>query len=184
MSLKIMGGRFKGLEVKTPKNFEQSLRPTASRVRESLFNILFQKIENRRVLDLFAGVGSLGFEALSRGAAEVTFIEKDQTHLSLIYENIERLKVQRESSVIKGVLPKALSLLRDSFDLVFIDPPYEKGLVELVLNDAHFFKHVHSESIIIVEQSKHSDILSPERFELTREHRIGDTCLCFFKPRF
>lgn len=181
MSIKIVGGEFKGREIKTPKTYTSNLRPTASRVRESLFNILFQEIPGKKVLDLFAGIGSLGFEAVSRGASFVTFIEKDPKHLAFIRKNAETLRIEDKVSILRGNLPEILGALKSVFDVVFIDPPYERFFEHGVLGHPQFLKLLHPGSLIIVEQSKHSDMVSIEPFKMVRIHRVGDTCLCFFK---
>jgi 16S rRNA (guanine966-N2)-methyltransferase len=107
----------------------EGLRPTSSKLRETLFNLLAARIEGARVLDGYAGTGAIGIEALSRGAATVVFVERDRRAQTLIAENLERCGVQNGYAIIRASLGRALETLRreapPGFDLVLLDPPYE-----------------------------------------------------------
>lgn len=125
----IIGGKFKKRALVTPKT--DKVRPTTSQLREALFNICQFNVEDSRFLDLFAGSGAMGLEALSRGAAQVTFIENNRSALAAIKENIASLHVEKESTLLGLDALKALQRLYDQgllFDLIYIDPPYGKGL--------------------------------------------------------
>ena len=129
MSLRITGGRLRGRVLGSPADL--AVRPTTSRVREALFSILGQALPGLRVLDLFAGAGTLGIEAASRGARLVVFVERDSGPLRLLRSNAEVLRGHSEVSVVAGDVLEALPRLAQeghTFDLVFLDAPYGKGL--------------------------------------------------------
>lgn len=141
MSLRIIGGAFKGRRIKAPKN--QATRPALESLRESLFNICQMKVEGSFVLDLFAGSGSIGFEALSRGARSVVFVEKDRKAMKCIRENIDTLQVQDRAKTLFIDAFIAVEKLKSSFfDIICIDPPYDiithemkEGLLLQILNN-------------------------------------------------
>lgn len=137
--MRIVGGKFKGRTLVTPEG--RDTRPTSDRAREAVFNVLAHAnwspgLDDRRVLDLFAGSGALGFEALSRGAAFALFVETDAAARGAIRDNIEALglfgvtRIHRRDATDLGVKPAGLA---DPFDLVFLDPPYHKGLGEAAI---------------------------------------------------
>lgn len=135
--MKICAGKYKGLSLNAPKG--SVTRPTSGRLREALFNISQDYIEKCRFLDLFAGSGAMGLEALSRGAEVATFIEKDRFAWEAIEQNIARLKVETQSIVLRGdvfVWLEKLAKRQAQFDVIYADPPYEaiygKKVVEAV----------------------------------------------------
>ena len=126
--MRVITGTARGRRLKTPENYD--IRPTTDNVKESVFNIIQFDIEGRRVLDLFAGTGQLGIECLSRGAAEAVFIDENTAAVKIVKENL------KTCGFTAAVLQQdALSYLRHCgrFDLVFVDPPYDSGLYESVL---------------------------------------------------
>jgi 16S rRNA (guanine(966)-N(2))-methyltransferase RsmD len=123
--MRIIAGIHKGRVLQAVKS--ELLRPTTSMMREALFNICQQEIEGSSFLDLFAGIGAIGLEALSRGAKEVYFVEKERRHVEVIHANIALLQEQYRSHVLAQDVFKALSYLEKrglSFDIIFADPPY------------------------------------------------------------
>ena len=124
MSLRIIGGSFKGRILKTPKG--PSTRPTQGMLRESVFNICQNEIAGARFLDLFAGSGAMGFEALSRGASHATMIESNRSALSTIRENIALLQVASQTTVIPFDALQAMKRLPSPFEVIYVDPPYSK----------------------------------------------------------
>lgn len=138
-AMRIIGGRFKGRAIQAPSG--RDTRPTADRAREGVFNILAHApwspgLEGRRVLDLFAGSGALGLEALSRGASFALFVDTDSSARGALRDNIEALglfgvtRIHRRDATDLGAKPAGLG---EPFDLVFLDPPYGKGLGEAAL---------------------------------------------------
>lgn len=123
----IIGGSKKNRRIASPKSMET--RPTSSRLRETLFNICQHKIEDAQFLDLFAGSGAIGLEALSRGAAFCTFVDNSKESIAVIRKNVEELGYQKNSALSQGDVFTILKLLerkKASFDIIYIDPPYEK----------------------------------------------------------
>ncbi len=132
--MRIISGRFKGRRLTAPAGMD--IRPTADRIKESIFNILGQRIRNTTVLDLFAGTGALGIEALSRGAAFAVFVDQSNTALSVIRHNVRHLDVEDRIRIIRWNIKRNLNCLlsmKRKFDLVFMDPPYEKDSVSPAL---------------------------------------------------
>lgn len=139
MSLKILGGTFRSRSLFAPKG--NATRPSLAILRKSLFDSLQGTLEEARVIDLYAGSGSIGFEALSRGAAHVTFVERERAALDCIRKNVETLKVTSHCSIMACDVFEALKKLQKKeleFDLIYVDPPYEVnqrlGLIQDVLS--------------------------------------------------
>lgn len=128
--MRVISGTFRGRRLAAPAG--TAIRPTADRIKESVFNILGRGLEAKRVLDLFAGTGALGIEALSRGAAWALFVDRSKTARMTIVHNIRNLGLQDRTRVIQWDIMKNLNFLfweRQPFDLVFMDPPYETNAV-------------------------------------------------------
>jgi len=150
--MRIIAGKYKGRILKTLKG--KTVRPTADRVREAIFSVLGEKVEGTDVLDLYAGSGALGLEALSRGAGFVVFVEKNPRVAQLIRSNIDSLKVKEKTRVWKTdviVALKNLELEKCAFDLVFLDPPYGKGHCEKTLSVLGNGKLLNHDAIVVVE---------------------------------
>ena len=150
------------------------LRPTSDRVRESLFSMLTHHdvIHGARVLDLFAGTGALGLEALSRGAAEVCFVENGRVGQKLLRENIEKLRVDRETTVMRNDATQLGSWPNAAFDLVFLDPPYGKGMGQLALAAARAGGWLSPGAMIIWEEN--APMNAPKGFERLDKRKYGD----------
>ena len=148
-------------------------RPTTGKVKESLFSIIQFDIEGRRVLDLFAGTGQLGIEALSRGAAECVFIDRRPDAVRLIHENLALCRLADRARVRQG---DALPYLRsgEKFDLIFLDPPYASGLLEQALTDIAAFDICRQHGIIVAESAADTVLpaLAPP-YSLYRQYRYG-----------
>lgn len=130
MSLRIIGGQFKGRILKTPKG--SGTRPTQGMLRESVFNICQNEIQGARFLDLFAGSGAMGLEALSRGASHITLVENDRRAISSIRENIAILQAASQTTLITSDVVRALKQLSSPFDIIYIDPPYDTPVLPLI----------------------------------------------------
>ena len=128
-------------------------RPTTDKVKESMFNIIQFDIEGRRVLDLFGGTGQLGLEALSRGAAFCTFVDQRREAAALIRENIRLTGFSDRARVVQGEALSFLASCREKFDLVFLDPPYQSGLLEEALNQLTRFDILQEYGIIMCESA-------------------------------
>lgn len=181
--MRIISGRWRGRRLKTPKF--ASIRLTSDKVRESLFNIIGDKITGKKFLELFAGGGSVGIEALSRGAEKVVFVEKNPKIVRLLSENLKRLEIESASEIIARDVMIALKYLDkrgDKFSYVFLDPPYRKqNLLKKTLEYLSGLAILEKKCIIIVEYYK--QIYLPEKISrLTLDMRkiYGDTVLSFY----
>jgi 16S rRNA (guanine966-N2)-methyltransferase len=183
--MRIISGVSKGRKLATPKN--QTIRPTSDRVKESIYNILGDRVKGKVVLDLFAGTGNLGIEALSRGATKALFVEKGRQALRLIQKNLSQSGMARQSEILPMDVSRAIGILnrrKESFDLILMDPPYEKGLIQKTLLKLRLQRIDHRDSILVIEHDRREPI--PEVLEgwiLFRQRRIGDTMISFLTPR-
>ena len=179
--MRIISGTSKGRKLVTPKKY--SLRPTSDRVKESLFNILASEIEGKVVLDLFAGTGNLGIEALSRGARKVIFVEKGRQALRLIQANLNQFGLEDRSEILPKDVNRAIGILKqrgECFDLILMDPPYEKGLIQRTLMKLNSHQIYHRDSILVIEHNRREPLPHIlDGWNLIRQQKIGDTLLSF-----
>jgi 16S rRNA (guanine966-N2)-methyltransferase len=164
----------------------QDIRPTSDKVREAIFNLLGQDVSDTKVLDLFAGTGSLGIEALSRGAQWVLFIDSCDRAVRLIRENLDRCGLGGRGHVVKKDLNKGLPwgspLLKEKIDLVFMDPPYRKGMITPLLEVLSDRQVLSPLAIVVAETSKTEWLPNPlGKLRLVKERRYGDTRIHIFK---
>ena len=182
--MRIISGTSRGRRLITPK--KEFLRPTSDRVKESIFNMLGREVEEKVVLDLFSGTGNLGIEALSRGAKRAVFVEKSRDAFKLIQRNISTCHLEDRSEVLLKDVEQAIRMLkrkRECFDLILMDPPYEKGLIERTLKRLHTETIYHGESILVIEH--HRRELLPDIsgvWNLIRQRRMGDTLISILIP--
>ena len=167
--MRVITGSARGRRLKTPEN--DAIRPTTDNVKEAVFNILQFDVEGRRVLDLFAGTGQLGIECLSRGAASAVFVDRDQAALQIVRENLK-------TCGLNGTLVNtdALSYLKGggTFDLIFIDPPYDSGLYDEVLRTVNQVDKLSEGGIIIVEARRDTPLPNMDPpYRMLREYRYG-----------
>jgi 16S rRNA (guanine966-N2)-methyltransferase len=183
--MRIVAGRFRGTALAAPTSYD--IRPTSDRVREAVFNILAHGlegfvIESARVLDLFAGTGALGLEALSRGASYVHFVEEDAEARGLIRRNIETLGAMGATKIYRRDATKlgAIGTLRP-FGLVFADPPYGKGLAEKALAAALSGGWLISNAIAVIEERADAVFEPPAGLTLLDRRIYGDTAIHFLR---
>jgi 16S rRNA (guanine966-N2)-methyltransferase len=175
--MRVIGGLFKSRKLCFPKT--RATRPVTDRAKETIFNVLGTFCEEATVLDLFAGSGSLGIEALSRGASQVCFVDSEKPAYSCIYKNIEALSLQDRSQVFEMPVLGALKNLEKrgkKFNLVFLDPPHNKGLIKKVLHRLDRSDIVAPFGTIAVGRSNLESL--PEDLKtlyLQREIKIGQT---------
>ncbi|SFT74495.1 16S rRNA (guanine(966)-N(2))-methyltransferase RsmD [Selenomonas sp. GACV-9] len=183
--MRIITGSARGCRLKTPKG--QDTRPTADRIKESLFNILGQKVLDRKVLDIFAGTGSLGLEAVSRGAGCAVLVDKATA--SLIQENARLTRLQDKVKVRGGDVFAELGQLDRSqagFDLIFCDPPYHKGLWEkaLMMIDQSEGIMAHNGILVVEHGADENELPVLSRLMAVMNRRYGHTTqLTFFQWR-
>jgi 16S rRNA (guanine(966)-N(2))-methyltransferase RsmD len=184
--MRIITGKARGLHLNVPKNYD--VRPTADRVKESLFNIIGSKAVGAAVLDLFAGSGNLGLESWSRGARFVQFVDNSRVSLKLTESNILKCRAEADCKVLKHDAEAAVDLLykqRHRFDLIFVDPPYNKGWVQKILAKLVKSPLLAENGWMIAEHSMHDDISDavPEEYEIFRSQQYGETVLSFIKRK-
>ena len=182
--MRIITGSARGVNLKSPKGM--NTRPTSDRVKEALFSILGQKVANRHVLDIFAGTGGLGLEALSRGSAEATFIDK--ATFDIIEYNAKATKLAERCRIMKGDVFASLAKLKSGekeYGLVFIDPPYQKGLWEKTLVAIDDLTLLSLNAIVVVEHGGgENNYPMLKNLELVDNRRYGHTTqLSFFQRR-
>lgn len=178
--MRIISGSSKGRVLARPKG--QAIRPTSDRVKESIFNILRDEIEGKMVLDLFAGTGNLGIEALSRGAKKTIFVEKGRQALRIIQRNLTQFGFEERSEIIPKDANRAIGILKqrgESFDLILMDPPYEKGLIKRTLMKLDSNPIYHKDSILIIEHDRRENLPRTMDWNLFRERQFGDTVISF-----
>ena len=169
--MRVITGTARGRVLKELEGLET--RPTTGKVKESMFSIIQFDIEGRRVLDLFAGTGQLGIEALSRGAAECVFVDRRADAVELIREKVALCKLEDRAKIRQG---EALPYLRsgEKFDIVFLDPPYASGLLAQALTDIAAFDICRAHGIIIAESAADTVLPAmPSPYALYREYRYG-----------
>lgn len=176
--MRIVSGSRGGRRLKAPS--DRRIRPTPDKVREALFSILGERVRDARFLDLFAGTGANGLEALSRGAHQAVFIESARQALALIRENIERLEFAEACVVVNGSLPGALARVAGSepFDIVFADPPYESAQLSLLLASPELPKLLAPGAPVVVETGRKSGAAWPG-WDVDSVRDYGDTRLLF-----
>ena len=178
MRLRITAGYLKGRYINVPKS--DLVRPTTERVRETLFNILNNKIsfDGIKVLDMYSGSGSLGFECLSRGAGELHFVEKNSVIYKTLEENIRQLQVNDKCRIYKLPAIKFSSLkIEDGYDLILADPPFFKDDIYNVVDNLLKNKYFRSDSIMVIERSVQTKNKDIENFKVEPFRIIGDACL-------
>jgi 16S rRNA (guanine966-N2)-methyltransferase len=176
--MRVVGGSLRGRTLAAPKS--QSIRPTADRLREALFNILVHAYDNpiagARVLDLFAGTGALGIEALSRGAAFALFVDDGAEARALLRENVATLGLGGTSRIFRREATKlGPAHPVEPFSLAFLDPPYGKGLAEQALASARAGGWLVPDALIVVEEAKKSAFAAPEGFSEIERRSYDDT---------
>ncbi len=182
--MRIVGGRLKGRNIASPASRE--IRPTQDRLREALFNILVHAYDNpidgARVLDLFAGTGALGIESVSRGAAFTLFIDNGAEARALLRNNVEALglggvtKVYRRDATILGPAHPV-----EPFSLVFLDPPYGKGLADKALVSLRDGGWLTPSALLVVEEAKAAAFKAPDGFEELERRAYDDTEFVFLR---
>jgi 16S rRNA (guanine966-N2)-methyltransferase len=179
--MRLAGGNRARATIVAPKG--KKTRPTGAKVREAMFGILAQRVEGARVLDLFAGSGALGLEAMSRGAASVVFVDDDANAVMTIRRNAVRVVPDGERWRIMPMhATRALRTLRGTFDIVLIDPPYERGAADelrLMMQKAL----LHPDGIAVIEHSPSAAPDLPASMEVVKRAKYGDTALTFAVAR-
>lgn len=181
LGVRVISGSARGLKLNTPG--DDRVRPTTDRVKESMFNIVQDWVYDSQVLDLFAGSGALGIEALSRGASQAVFCDNSLDSIKIIKSNIEKARVADRSQIVSGDFKRCLRDMEaknQSFDMIFVDPPYYEGLFEEVLDTIRSCKILKKDGIVIVEHDAKKPIGQVEGLEVYKEKKYGITMLTFY----
>ncbi|SDF55393.1 16S rRNA (guanine(966)-N(2))-methyltransferase RsmD [Bosea robiniae] len=186
--MRIVGGRLRGRPLAGPKPGIGSIRPTSDRLRESLFNVLAhaygETVESARVLDLFAGTGALGFEALSRGAGFALLVDDGTEARGIIRENQMALGLAGFSRIFRRDATKLGPITGMApFGLVFCDPPYRKGLGEKALISAREGGWLAPDALIVLEEAADAEISLPEGFEELERRSYGETQVVMLRAK-
>lgn len=181
--MRIIGGEAKNRRIYSPKG--SHIRPTSDGIKESLFNML-QELSGKSFLDLFAGSGNVGLEALSRGAAKVVFVEKNAAMVSAIRRNLQELGFNDRYEIVAIEAAKGIRQLQkreERFDFLFADPPYERGFISEIFRCLDEGGLMSQDGLVIIQHSTREDLPGPNagNFMLTNQRRYGDTFLSFFK---
>lgn len=149
--MRVIAGKAKRLQLKTPKGMDT--RPTTDRIKETLFNMIQDELYDIHFLDLFSGSGGIGIEALSRGAKKAVFVEQNREAVAVIKENLQYTHLDGQADVMNCSAISAISMLqgRETFHVVFMDPPYSKGLEKEVLRHPSFIQILEEKALVIVE---------------------------------
>ena len=186
--MRIISGKSRGRILRSPgSNSNAGIRPTADRVKEALFSILGHRIRGARVLDLYAGTGALGLEALSRGADLAVFVDNGVAAIELVNKNVELCGFSESSAIIRRDLTRGLSFLRElspvgGFDLIFLDPPYRLGLVAQFLNGLADFQLLALDGLVVAEEGGEVELAEVYPGLSLADHRhYGDTGIWLYQ---
>jgi len=177
--VRIISGKHKGRRLAGGK--KTKVRPTSDRVKESIFNILREEVMGKRILDLFAGVGSLGIEALSRGAESVTFVDTSSPSINILKKNLKNLNLKSKSTILRMDGLRALDKLKQNFQMIFADPPYLKGFVQRIIDSIVQSEVLEKNGVLILEHHKKETFSFPEeKLVALKQKKFGDTVISFF----
>jgi 16S rRNA (guanine966-N2)-methyltransferase len=182
MGIRIIGGRYKGKKLISLEG--KSVRPTSGIVRESIFNILSNHVIGAVVLDLFAGTGALGIEAISRGANHAVFIDRNPKALVTILKNVQASKINEKVEIIQWDILKSLDCLRSRhlrFNLIFLDPPYHQGMVEPSLINLEKSESLEENCIMVIEHGLKELIPDLRNIRISDQRKYGKTLVSFLK---
>ena len=180
--MRVIAGKYKGRKLAAPKG--NDIRPTTDKTKEAMFSIIAFELPEAKVLDLFSGTGSLGIEALSRGAASCTFCEKSRQAVDQIRENLAHCGIGEEARIYPGDVIRLLETMEDSFDIVLMDPPYGQGLCQEALRLIDERGLMEDGGRVICEHRR-EDVLPEEMGDLvrTKERRYGISMLSIYETR-
>jgi len=178
--MRITGGTAKGQQLKVPKN--GPVRPTTDRVREAVFSMLAPRTSGGfRGLDLYAGTGALGIEALSRDAEWVDFVEKEPRCCAIIKQNLQKVGFSQKSHVYCCSVAKALTFLEDKYDVIFMDPPYADTSINQTATQLALSKIVSTESVVVISHASRAPLLdSYDGLSRIKEKQYGDTSISIY----
>ncbi|MGE0085349.1 MAG: 16S rRNA (guanine(966)-N(2))-methyltransferase RsmD [Desulfococcaceae bacterium] len=179
--MRIIAGEFRGRKLLSVRGMKT--RPTSDRIRENIFNILSDAVQDAVVLDLFAGTGAMGIEALSRGARYALFIEQNRDALAAVSQNIRNCSLENRARIMRWDIVKNLSCIRNlpnPFTLVFMDPPYDKNMVKPALQNLIQSGSLSAGAVIVAEHSV-TETVHTQELEITDQRKYGKTAVSFLR---
>ena len=178
--MRVITGTARGTQLKAPKGTDT--RPTLDQVKEGIFSAIQFEVEGRRVLDLFAGSGQMGIEALSRGAKSAVFVDAGKEACCVVRQNLEKTRRLERAQILQQDSLAYLSSCKERFDLIFLDPPYAKDLLENALKRISEIDILSDSGIIICERSADKALLSEyPGFSCWREYRYGSAAVTIYR---
>ena len=178
--VRVITGKARGISLKTPVGM--ATRPTVDRVKEALFSIIQYDVPGTKVLDLFAGTGQLGIEALSRGAARAVFVDERADACALVKENLNKTRLESDAQVIRSDYVAYLRTCKEKFDLIFLDPPYAEVFLENSLKMITEIDILQSNGIIVTERPLGKELLFEfDGFLRSKDYKYGKTVLTLYR---
>ena len=178
--MRVITGKARGVQLKTPDGM--TTRPTSDRVKEALFSIIQFEVPTARVLDLFGGTGQLGIEALSRGAKSAVFVDAGEPACRLIKENLRRTKLESDAKVIRADYLDYLKRSRETFDIIFLDPPYAEVFLENALKCITEIDILQTGGIIVTERPTGKELLWEfNGYTRSKDYKYGNTTLAIYR---
>src|ERR1700722_12416042 len=179
-TLRLTGGTLRSRSVRTPSG--RAVRPTPARVKEALFSILADRVADANVLDLYAGTGALGFEALSRGAAHATFVEQHRPTADALRGSAQALGVSERTTVLNMPAERAVRVVDGRYDLVCAAPPYAGAYPGAAFATLRERRAIDERSLVVYEHSARAAVPPDPDFHLQREAAYGEVALAFLQP--
>ena len=180
--IRILGGSIRGRKLKSPKGL--LFRPATGRVKEFIFSYLYDEIEGLRILDLFSGTGSLGIEALSRGAKECVFVEKSRESLKILKDNIDICRFSGKAHILAGdvfSVIKKLGSERQTFDIIMADPPFKLNLRKQIVVTVGENNILNNQGLLFVEHEQHDEDADQKRLKLIKSRRFGHCVVSIYQ---
>jgi 16S rRNA (guanine(966)-N(2))-methyltransferase RsmD len=177
--MRIIAGKLKGRRIASPK--DSSIRPTTDKVKEALFSMVQLYLEDAIVIDLFSGTGNLGLEAISRGAARCYFCDRSRDSISLTRENIKGCGVEDQGILLSGDYGSCLDRVKEKADIILLDPPYEKDLLEKCIRKISDLDLLQEDGIIVAERGSREELKEEiGSFSMIKEKRYGTIRISLF----
>lgn len=178
--MRVITGKARGVQLKTPEGMQT--RPTSDRVKEALFSIINFDLPGANVLDLFAGTGQLGIEALSRGAKRAVFVDAREDACKIVRENLRRTKLEGEAKVVRSDYLDYLRRCKEKYDIILLDPPYAEVFLENALKCITEIDILQSGGIIVTERPIEKELsLVFEGYTRSKDYKYGNTLLTLYR---
>ena len=178
--MRVITGTARGIQLKTPEGMQT--RPTSDRVKEAMFSIIQFDVPGARVLDLFGGTGQLGIEAISRGAKSAVFVDAGDKACRLIQENLKRTKLEGQGRVVRSDYMDYLRRCKETYDIIFLDPPYAEVFLENALNLITEIDILQSDGIIVAERPLGKELpWEYEGYQRSKDYKYGNTLVTVYR---